>query len=205
MKCDRCGKPLKEYNEYTRNYCDECKEKNAQEMQERRVQYLNLKNQFMLERAVRRIEQHRNGLQKFKFYEPAIEAVRDYMQKNPENLASTEETIAAIVLIADEIHIKCQYKIGRHRVDFFIPNLKVVLEVDGYMHTYSRKKDSKRDLEILKTLGTGWEVLRIPTKYINAYPQQLVDAIFKLKEEKQKLRKISGGSLAIDIAKVLGA
>lgn len=203
MRCDRCGKLLKEYNEYTRNYCDDCQIQISDEIKEKRILYLNLRNEFMLERAVRRIEQHRTGWNKFEFYKPAIDAVKNYMLENPENLASTEEVIAAIVLIADEIHIKCQYKIGRHRVDFYIPEMKIILEVDGYMHTYSRKKDSKRDLEILKQLGAGWEILRIPTKYINAHPQQLVDALFKFKEEKQKLRRINGGNLAMDIAKVL--
>lgn len=203
IKCEMCGKVLGRGKPYKRNYCESCKTKKDRKAVEDFKLYQALKNKMMVERAVKRIEGQTGEKNNFEFYRGAIEAVKEYTELHPDTLASTEETICAIVLIADEIHVKCQEKIGKHRVDFILPELKIVLEVDGYMHKYTKLSDSKRDLDVLKSLGTGWEIIRIPTKYIDRYPQKVVDAIFKLKEEKQKLRKINGGNLSAEVAKIL--
>ncbi|KYD23275.1 hypothetical protein B4109_3201 [Geobacillus stearothermophilus] len=61
------------------------------------------------------------------------------------------------------------------------------------MHDYSKLKDSKRDVKIINELGTGWEVVRIPTKYIEQNVKMLVPAIKEIYSYKQKLRKENSG------------
>lgn len=194
MKCSRCGKQLEVFNEYMRNFCDECMIERKKEHDDKISQYLQLKNELAIERAIIRIEDHRDGIHKFdEYWKPAIDAVADFMKENPETLASTEEIITAIALIAEEIHIKCQYQIGKYRVDFLLPELKAILEIDGYSHNGTKIKDSKRDLEILGMLGDDWEIVRIPTTWVNKAPCQLVDIIFNEHNRKREHRKRIGG------------
>jgi very-short-patch-repair endonuclease len=203
MKCSRCGKQLEVFNEYMRNFCDECLIEKKKEHDDKVLQYLQLKNELALERAITRFEEHRDGIHKFnEYYKPAIEAVNEFMKENPETLASTEEIITAIALIAEEIHIKCQYKIGKYRVDFLLPELKAVLEIDGYYHKGAELKDTKRDLKILSMLGEGWEIIRIPTEWVNRAPCQLVDIIFNEYHRKREYRKYIGG-LNLEREKIL--
>ena len=205
MICETCGKvlPCVEEDETRRHYCEQCEQAKKNEAKEAYKEYMRLKNAMTIERATRRIENHKGDKNRFSHYRAAIDIVSEYMDAHLGTIASTEEAICAIVLIADEIHVKCQQKIGNHRVDFILPELKIVLEVDGYMHDYRKLKDSKRDLDIMKIQGAGWEIVRIPTHYINKYPQTIVDAIFKLKAEKQKIRKQNGNTLSPEVAKIL--
>ena len=70
-----------------------------------------------------------------------------------------------------------QYKIGRYQVDFLLPEIGVVLEIDGDRHKYKKNYDNARDAYIKKQLGYGWDIVRIKTEYLDKNASKLVEAI----------------------------
>lgn len=188
-KCWMCGKSLAE-GTYKRNFCPECAERKAREAKANFNEYWRLKNGMTLERAVSRIEEDDSSPEIEDFRE-AIDTVRDYVEKNPQKLDSTGEYITLIVLLCNEVRTICQYKVLNYRIDFCLPDMKVLLEIDGDRH--SKVKDTKRDLEILGEIGADWTIIRIPTKYINEYPKQIYDAILDYKIEYEKEKQATPG------------
>ena len=51
-----------------------------------------------------------------------------------------------------------EYPVGVYSVDIYIPDIKLVVEIDGPQH--DKRKDVKRDAEIER--ATGMRIVRIP-------------------------------------------
>lgn len=176
---------------YRRVYCKKCFEVNENQKKQDLEEYLRLKSKIMFDRAIRMFE--KQLILDIYEYEEAIKAVEEYAKENREKFMSSHEMLVAIILIHNEVQTKVQHKIRKYQVDFLLPELKVVLEIDGYMHDHSQIKDSRRDINLREELGKEWEIIRIPTKYIEANVILLPEAIKTLKDEKQKIRKQNGG------------
>jgi very-short-patch-repair endonuclease len=75
---------------------------------------------------------------------------------------------------------ECQVWIGRHRVDFFWREQRLVIETDGYVYHRGRqamRDDNDRDLE-LELLGL--RVVRVDDSRIGDDPEGLADAVMGL-------------------------
>ena len=175
-----------------RYFCEACYEKRNKELQEMRERYACLKKRLMLERAIKMFEKQAIDIYE---YQDIIEDMYEYVSENPDKFDSSHEMIAAIVLVDNAIKAKQQYKIGNYRVDFYVPEYKIVLEIDGQLHKNNLYRDNQRDLKIRETLGSDWEVVRISTKYIEQNARSLVDAMLAVKKEKQKIRSQHHGFL----------
>lgn len=156
------------------------------------AEYLRLKNVVMFERSMRKMEN--SGLNMTDIKREAI-AVQKHSADKPELYKSSEEMIAAIIMLKAGIDFEMNYKIGKFIVDMFIPDWKVIVEIDGERHENMLVKDSKRDTELRKMLGAEWEVIRIPTKYIDDNPAKLPEAIKELLKHKKSIRQKNGGFL----------
>ena len=69
------------------------------------------------------------------------------------------------------------------------------------MHKGHELKDSNRDVRIRQLLGQEWEVIRIPTKYVEEAPEKLPEAIKALADQKRTIRKKNGGFLPHNYSK----
>lgn len=185
--CWSCDSPveLNTDNPILRVFCDECRENYKDEKKATLNKYLQLKMRVMHERSLRFLEKQQVRLYKYK---DASEIVLEAALENPSKFGSSHEMMAAMELIRHKIHVKTQQKIDKHRVDFLIPNMNVVLEIDGYMHKHYKLKDSQRDIEVRESLGAKWEVIRIPTKYIEQNVSQLIIAIQEVYKYKKEIR-----------------
>lgn len=190
--CWKCDTPvyLLSPTPILRVFCPECKEEYKREKEQTLEQYIQLKIKVMHERALRFLEKQEAQLYKYK---EASEAVLGFALSNPDKFGSSHEMIAAMELIRHGIRTKMQQKIAGHRVDFMLPDLKVILEIDGHMHKYHKLKDSKRDITLRNELGNDWEVIRIPTKYLEQNAGALIKAIKELYQFKQNMRKKNNG------------
>ena len=146
----------------------------------------------MLERAIRSLEHQNLDIYD---YEEAIKAVGEYARENLEKFDSSDEMIAAIVLIENELNITIGKRVGKYKVDFYIPALKAILEVDGDRHAGKHYYDNERDMELRRILGNEWEIVRIKTEYIEQQADLLVEAIKSIIAEKKKLREQNNGFL----------
>lgn len=193
--CWRCssffvGKGLKE-----REYCASCHDSFLEEDNELMDKYLEMKTRIMWRRALNNLEKQNLDMDDY-FNESQF--VLELALSDYNKFRSSPEMMVAMELLRKGIKSYSEYRVLRYRVDFLLPDLKVVLEIDGRLHDFKVKKDSDRDVAILSELNkeeSGWEILRIPTKYIEQNVKQLVPAIKELYKERQRLRRKHNGFL----------
>ena len=197
IKCWECGEPATdtrvtvndggtfihmEVSPYYRCYCDKCKKRLDEEEAQERELYIKLKKREMFKKACNILEAQNT---KMYDYKEAIEVVREHIEKHPDKFDSSYEVLAAIVLVHNRIYSKMQYKVGRYQVDFLLPELFVVLEIDGERHRNRKAYDTKRDIYLQKTLGDGWDIIRISTDHLDKDAKKLPQAIQKVIEHRQ--------------------
>lgn len=114
----------------------------------------------MIRKACRLLEAQNTNMYEYK---EAIDVVTNFVEENADKIDSSYEALAAIVLVQNRIYSKMQYKVGPYQVDFLLPDLMVVLEIDGDRHKHRKSYDNKRDKFIKSELGPHWEIIRIDT------------------------------------------
>lgn len=183
---EKFAKPDDDKNQ--RFYCDKCFSKIHEERKADKEEYVRLKKKLMFERAVRILEKQNVDMYE---YQEAVNAVEEYVAENPSKFDSADEMIAAIILIQNEVYCKIQYKILEYTVDFCLPDLKVILEIDGDRHGNRREYDNLRDSAIKRHLGTDWEIVRIKTEFLEMKAEKLYEAIFAVLDDREKRRTIN--------------
>lgn len=179
-----------------RKFCPECKELFETKREETKRKYIQYKVEVTIERALRLIEKQDSCSFRMDEYYDASAVVTDLFRKDSTKFDSAHEVIACIELIRNLIKTKTQQRIGRKKVDFLLPDLKVVLEIDGNLHDFKIGKDSQRDIFILNELNKddkGWEIIRIPTSLIEKDITKLVPSIKVLYKKRQELRRKYNG------------
>lgn len=192
--CWRCGKEIPYNSIETRAYCPECQLLAQQESEELTQNYLKYKSLIMYENALKGMEKQKLNMH---YYYEACQVLKERIISDYKTFESADEIMACIELLNNEIEVKPQYRIGKYTVDFMLPKLKIILEIDGYLHNNSKVllRDAKRDVEILNELGSGWEVIRVKTSVIEKRLMFLVDDIIKEYKMRQQLRKCNHGIL----------
>ena len=192
-KCWGCGKDLEFKREpQERIYCEACITKKKERDKKILMQHKKLKSLIMYERALAAME---NAGCYMHEYQSAARKVQRKVVEDPNRFFSSDEIITAIVLLEYGYQFGINYPVGKYRVDFYIPEIDICLEIDGDRHKYSGAKDKGRDIEIRNMLGLEWEIVRIPTEYVESKQELLTIAIEKLAEEQRKLRKENSGLL----------
>ena len=160
--------------------------------------YIKLKTEVMFERAMRKLDSA--GVCMTDIQREAT-AVHKHSADCPEVYKSSDEMITAVIMLNAGYDFELNHKIGKYIVDMYIPSLKVILEVDGERHEHRQLQDSKRDVELRRMLGEEWEVIRIPTQYIEQNPAKIPEAVIVMAEKKRILRKKNGGFLPQNYSK----
>ncbi len=192
-KCWKCCKEIQQKDEpKNRVFCEECFEVYRSEYKDMVSEHIKLKVFIMHETALRTME--KAGVYMYE-YQDAANKILQEAQSNSEAYYSSDEMVAAIVLEEYGYEFIPNHTVGNYRVDFYIPELRVCFEVDGYMHTHREVYDSERDIDIRNTLGKEWEIVRIPTKYIEKDPTVIPEAIERIANEKREMRRKNGGIL----------
>ena len=192
IKCWVCGKTatttrpindmgmeIPELSKYHRCYCDECMSAQYKTEAEERALYVKLRKHEMLRKACKILENQHTDMYEYK---EAIEVVTDFVEANLDKIDSSYEALAAIVLVHNRIYSKMQYKVGKYQVDFLLPDLKVVLEIDGERHKHKKEYDRVRDQRIREQLGSEWQIVRIDTDNLDKNAKKLPEAIYKVIE-----------------------
>ncbi len=192
--CWLCGKEIPYNEEGNRAYCDDCGRKVEEENKITYEEYLKLSALVRYEKALKTMEQQKINMH---YYYEACQVVKERLLKDYNSFESSHEIMVAIELINNEIKIIPQKKINQYTADFMLPDLKIILEIDGYWHNNSKTllRDAKRDVDIIDELGAGWEVIRVKTTTIEKRLMYLVDDIKKEYKERQLLRKNNHGIL----------
>lgn len=192
VKCWDCDKDITTKDFAKRSYCSVCKENKKIKDNEINVKYTKIRTMLMFERALRILEKQNKQLD-IGEYKDAADVLQEYSLNHAGKFDSSHEMLVAMQMIKDRIHLFVQPTVASRRVDFILNEEKIVLEVDGYLHEHSQEKDYEFDKQVREELGKDWEVIRIPTKYIETNITMIYEAVMELKIYKQKLRESNYG------------
>ena len=205
--CRVCGKEFDStLSVHSRQFCPKCMEEHLREHQELVEEYAKIKLQIMHEIALRKLEKSYSAYD-FREYDEAIEAVAEMEKIKPEAFLSSEEILTAIILYHEDWFFKINYKILQYKVDFYIPDEKIILEIDGGLHDLEKRraKDGRRDIELREELGSEWEIIRVSSSYVCKYPKEFCDGILELARKQREIRKKHGGILPQNYSKSVKA
>ena len=161
-------------NEHQRCYCEKCYKETMKRLAQENELFTKLKRKRTFEHAIDKMERQQIN---FCEYEEAIKTVEEYNLENDGKFDSSEEIMAAIVLIHNHYHIKPQAKVGSYQVDFMFPEDFIILEIDGIHHKLKKNYDTQRDKAIKEKLGNEWQIVRIPSDLIDEDVTKLPKAI----------------------------
>ena len=141
------------------------------------------RKQKKLNNAIKRI----SAVTDISKYENAIAYVSQNLNR-PRWFQSTEEIMVALELLKCGVRANHQVRIFEYRVDYVLPDLKVVLEVDGpiYHGKDKARQQQTRDDVIRWKLGAEWEIVRISTECINMNITRLMPAIKEVLRRRKK-------------------
>lgn len=170
VPCSRCGKVMESvvYGSQKKYVCDRCKRKEINRKHEVESAWFDIieeKGERRFDRALDEIEAQ---VKDFSRYERAAKIAR----KAQDRYGSIPEAMVAVELARIGLSFIPQQKVKRYRVDFYIPSLKMVIEIDGEVfHANDRKKD--REAEIQIAMGLEIRILHIPAELIRRDIQKL--------------------------------
>ena len=160
-KCKFCNAEITRMS-YVRGYvytCPECKQK----LEAMKDNHTKQKKERQFNSALR-IFKNRARLSGILFsdYKAAVEVVRS-CACNEGLFGSKEEILVAFVLEKAGIVFQQQKKVIVYYLDFVLPELHIVLEVDGelYHNYYNQEKDRLRDEDVKMALGAEWTIVRL--------------------------------------------
>lgn len=165
--------------------CKFCKEAEKFKKAEKRKPLSELESERRLEIAKEYLQ--RKGI--LNQYQKPIEVLNKHLYKTGW-FQSSNEVLVGLELLRNGYKFNHQVIIGRWRADFIIPDIKIVLEVDGEMfhNKNTKEKEQLRDNFIINKMGEGWEVIRIKDSMLRKNIQRLIPAIKKVITERQKIR-----------------
>lgn len=189
-RCQDCGVPLGTYANYPfSGRCLDCRRKKL----DGQIEAEGAKQELARARKLQRLEKAKSvltgktgGLAE---YQRALKAVAKHLHR-PGWFQSVGEVVAALELLRQGYKLRHQAKVLSWRVDFIIPELKIVLEVDGFYHANRKEEDAIRDSEIQAHLGPEWEIVRVKDRMILDSPQRLLPAMHIIVEERKKYRRL---------------
>lgn len=192
--CWRCGKTIDIIDKDKRALCNECASIHKKEVEDLEDKHRRIRSLLFYEKAIELLNRQKKSLDMREYRESAL-TIKEYLKENYKKFDSSYEIAAAIVLLKDKIRLKIQPSIGNYTGDFILKDERIVLEIDGERHKYKYEYDFERDIEIRNILGNDWEIVRIPTKYLEKNIYNLYEAIMKISSYKAEIRKKNNGLL----------
>jgi len=175
VPCQNCGKihGRRKYTGKEIYLCPACLElKHAKQRAEVEALALSMpdaetKEEKRYRSAVEAIEKQVGSL---KGYEKAVDICRKATYK----YGSIPEAMLAIELIRKGYRIITQQKVGKYRVDFALPNEKLIIEVDGSIYHTNKQKELEREASINYAIGLDWRFIHIPAESISKDVRRVV-------------------------------
>ncbi len=184
IPCARCGE-IVIFHAYSRSkvyLCKDCR-KGVSKIQ-REIQKVDLP-EGVTKYDIRFVNACSEVEAQVKNFSAYREAIRIASQKK-EKYASIPETMVAIELIRLGYKIIPQQRVGHYHVDFAIPDIKAVIEVDGESYHRNKDREAKRELRIQYAFGLDWKIIHIPAELIRKKIQETQRFINKAIEIKDR-------------------
>lgn len=161
VPCAKCGTEVKAYS-YGRKHeylCPDCRYKRKVKRREVEADLLDTLTTKSDRRLMAAVDKMRKQTRHFEDYSKDVEVAG----KAREKFDSIPEAMVAIELLHLGYRIIPQQKVGRYHVDFYLPEEKIVVEVDGSIY---HQKQTNRDAIIQLSLGLDVKIVHIPAELI---------------------------------------
>ena len=171
IPCEICGRRIRR-TQYSRkrNYvCDYCKGV-IKEKKKIMIPEGQTKHDLRFDSAVQNIKK---SVKNFDDYRKAISIA----QTRSHSYGSVPEAVAAIELLKNKLKIIPQQRVGKYKIDFVIPDLKILLEIDGKLYHANLQKEGERDFYLQMRFGSAWTMIHFPAEYIEKDVTKLVPYI----------------------------
>lgn len=103
----------------------------------------------------------------------SADIVRKRVFDGIDNFGSKQEAMIAIQLERNGVIYETQRNIGGYKVDFFIPQLRIILEIDGALYHTNENDTFLRDRKIMSCLGEKWEIVHLEDCMVPEYTWNL--------------------------------
>lgn len=115
-----------------------------------------------------------------------VQNVRKRILEKTDSFSSLQEVMVAIQLENQGIKYETQKEINGKKVDFFIPDLKIILEIDGELYHTDKEKEFVRDREIMSKAGEEYEIVHIDAESVPRETWNLKEALPFIVESRDK-------------------
>lgn len=174
-ECLFCGVALDDKNK--RYICEDC---------ERKMKLLKQLNK--LDDSKEKIEKTvKKYLRRNCDYQEERDNIATKILKNGFYFGSADETCFALQLEKEGIVYYPNYKVENYRVDFLLPNMKRIIEIDGEIYHTDEHKDFLRERSIMRSIGEEYEIVRIPASYVPKYIIKNLKEIIDFIVDKRKM------------------
>lgn len=162
VKCSQCGAEMKSltYGPNKKYVCPDCQYKRKVKHREVEADLLDCLTTKSDRRFAKAVEEMRKQTKNFEQYSKAIRLA----QTAAERYGSVPEAMVAIELLQLGYRVIPQQKIGKYHVDFYLPDEKIVVEVDGSI--YHQKQRDNREATIQLSLGMDARIIHLPAELI---------------------------------------
>lgn len=174
-ECLFCGTVLDETRK-GKYICEDCENKMKLLKQISKVDAAKEKIEKAVKRYLRRKES----------YENERDSIITKVLNNNFSFNSADEVCFALQLEKEKINYLPNYKIGSYRVDFLLPNMKRIIEIDGELYHTDENKDFLRERAIMSSVGEEYEIVRIPASYVPNYIIKNLKEIIEFIVDKRK-------------------
>lgn len=166
--CLICGEEFE--NGKTNVYrCDKCESKIRMA---KKIEMVD-KAQNLLEKRTGKMRSYKPKLDMSKYAKIVKKRVADGI----DNFGSIPETAAGIQMERIGLKYETQKEIAGRKVDFVIPEIKIILEIDGELYHADENKTFLRDRQIMSAVGEKWEIVHIQAQQIPKYTWNLREAL----------------------------
>lgn len=139
-----------------------------------------IKKMEMVDKAQRELEKRTGKMKSFKLKRDMsryVKPVKERVMNGTDNFSSMPEAVVAIQMERINLEYETQKMIAGTKVDFYIPEIRIILEVDGSIYHSDKDKTFLRDRQIMRAVGEKWEIVHINSDKIPKYTWNLRNAL----------------------------
>lgn len=139
-----------------------------------------IKKMEMIDKAQKELEKRTGKMKSFKPKRDMsryAKPVKERVMSGIDNFSSIPEAVVAIQMERISLKYETQKDIASKKADFIIPEIKIILEIDGELYHTDEDKSFLRDRQIMAVVGEEWEIVHINTKEIPMYTWNLKEAL----------------------------
>ena len=146
-----------------------------------------IKKMEMVDKAQKELEKRKGRMRSTK---PKLDmsayanSVKQRVVDGIDSFSSMPEAVVAIQMERIKLKYTTQVDIAGKKVDFVIPEIRIILEIDGELYHTDENKAFLRDRQIMSAVGEEWEIVHINAQEAPMYTWNLRESLLFVVSER---------------------